>query len=210
MTDNEREAQIHRHVAPYSEDGNDLRFMDRRLRETRRDLQVCMADRDSFARERDEARAKVSELAVKLNIALSDGKLGTPTQTELYEALKHGDEEHRAWLREAIAAVFDGDPVPLPRDKKTAPPEANVMERARDIARGVEFHLMRNDSEDNQYAESAPLIAYALTEYGDQRAHDAHMVAYREGLQRLSDERKMNNWRAREAGTEAVLPARPR
>lgn len=30
----------------------------------------------------------------------------------LYEAIAHGDEGHRQWLREAIANVFAGKPVP--------------------------------------------------------------------------------------------------
>lgn len=33
----------------------------------------------------------------------------------LYDALAHGDEEHRAWLREAITAHFSGKPIPPPR-----------------------------------------------------------------------------------------------
>jgi diadenosine tetraphosphatase ApaH/serine/threonine PP2A family protein phosphatase len=33
----------------------------------------------------------------------------------LFGAIKHGDEEHQAWLREAINCHFDGRPVPAPR-----------------------------------------------------------------------------------------------
>jgi hypothetical protein len=33
----------------------------------------------------------------------------------LFDAIQHGDLEHRAWLKEAIAAHFNGDPVPAPR-----------------------------------------------------------------------------------------------
>lgn len=33
----------------------------------------------------------------------------------LFSAIAHGDEDHRAWLREAISAFYIGDPVPPPR-----------------------------------------------------------------------------------------------
>lgn len=33
----------------------------------------------------------------------------------LYDAIKHGDEVHRAWLREAISKFYAGKPVPPPR-----------------------------------------------------------------------------------------------
>lgn len=33
----------------------------------------------------------------------------------LFNAIAHGDEEHRAWLAEAIAAHFAGKRVPKPR-----------------------------------------------------------------------------------------------
>jgi hypothetical protein len=35
----------------------------------------------------------------------------------LFDAIAHGDEAHRAWLREAIEAHFSGKPVPPPRGK---------------------------------------------------------------------------------------------
>jgi hypothetical protein len=34
-----------------------------------------------------------------------------PTADQLFEALKHGDDRHRRWLREAIDAVYAGKPV---------------------------------------------------------------------------------------------------
>lgn len=37
----------------------------------------------------------------------------------LFEAIQHGDDEHRAWLKEAITAFFAGEPVPQPRGKGT-------------------------------------------------------------------------------------------
>ncbi len=33
----------------------------------------------------------------------------------LFDALKHGDDEHRAWLKGAINAFFEGRPIPAPR-----------------------------------------------------------------------------------------------
>lgn len=30
----------------------------------------------------------------------------------LFDAIKHGDAEHQAWLREAIRNHFDGKPIP--------------------------------------------------------------------------------------------------
>lgn len=33
----------------------------------------------------------------------------------LFLAIQHGDDDHRAWLKEAITAHFDGRPVPPPR-----------------------------------------------------------------------------------------------
>jgi hypothetical protein len=38
----------------------------------------------------------------------------------LYDALKHGDDDHKAWLKEALAAHFAGMPVPPPRKAKKA------------------------------------------------------------------------------------------
>jgi len=35
----------------------------------------------------------------------------------LYDALKHGDADHKAWLKEALAAHFASQPVPPPRSK---------------------------------------------------------------------------------------------
>lgn len=41
----------------------------------------------------------------------------------LYEAIKHGDQEHRAWLKEALDNWFAGKPVPPPR---SAPAQADI------------------------------------------------------------------------------------
>lgn len=39
----------------------------------------------------------------------------------LYEAIKHGDETHREWLKEALLNWFAGKPVPPPRSATPAP-----------------------------------------------------------------------------------------
>lgn len=36
----------------------------------------------------------------------------TKTQEDLFEFLAHGDDEHRAWLKQAILAFFAGKPRP--------------------------------------------------------------------------------------------------
>lgn len=41
------------------------------------------------------------------------------TADTVYEAIAHGDQEHRDWLREALDAHFAGLPVPPPRGKGT-------------------------------------------------------------------------------------------
>jgi hypothetical protein len=37
----------------------------------------------------------------------------------LFDAIAHGDEEHRAWLKEAIEAYFNWKEIPPPRGKGT-------------------------------------------------------------------------------------------
>jgi hypothetical protein len=61
----------------------------------------------------------------------------TPPKGDLCErlllAIQHGDEEHRAWLRDAIDAFFTGEPVPAPRGggRKEARIKALEAENAR-------------------------------------------------------------------------------
>ena len=45
-----------------------------------------------------------------------------PAPVGLYEAIAHGDAEHRGWLREALDAFFDGRRVPEPRGKGVEKP----------------------------------------------------------------------------------------
>lgn len=39
----------------------------------------------------------------------------------LFDAIQHGDDDHRDWLREAIACHFSGKPVPPARGKGSSP-----------------------------------------------------------------------------------------
>jgi hypothetical protein len=56
---------------------------------------------------------------------------------DLYEAIAHGDEEHRAWLKEAIANWNKGKPVPSPRGKNSTA----ALEAERDRLRERELHF---------------------------------------------------------------------
>jgi len=38
----------------------------------------------------------------------------------LFEAIKHGDNEHQKWLREALRAYFTGQEIPKPGDSDAA------------------------------------------------------------------------------------------
>lgn len=41
----------------------------------------------------------------------------TTTQAEaIFEAIKHGTKQHREWLREALLALANGQPVPKERE----------------------------------------------------------------------------------------------
>jgi hypothetical protein len=69
------------------------------------------------------------------------------TQETLYEALKHGDELHRRWLREALAAVFSRSPVPPPYDRNSVSATA-IDATIRNIVRAV-AELPDRDSPDD-------------------------------------------------------------
>lgn len=59
---------------------------------------------DQLVAERDSLRTQLAE---------------TPTATQVFEAIAHGDETHREWLREACDNLWAGKPVPPPRGKNT-------------------------------------------------------------------------------------------
>jgi hypothetical protein len=37
------------------------------------------------------------------------------TAMEVFQAIAHGDDDHREWLKEALFNLFAGEPVPPPR-----------------------------------------------------------------------------------------------
>lgn len=51
-----------------------------------------------------------------------------PTAEAIFEAIAHGDQEHRDWLKEALDACFAGLPVPPPRGKGTTTPARNTSQ----------------------------------------------------------------------------------
>jgi len=55
-------------------------------------------------------------------------------QNSLYDAIAHGDADHRAWLRAAIAAHFAGEPIPAIRGQGNAEAEIERLARERDKA----------------------------------------------------------------------------
>lgn len=51
-----------------------------------------------------------------------------PVPQGLFEAIEHGDEKHRAWLKAALTAFFAGKPVPREVAAAPQPPEAAPVE----------------------------------------------------------------------------------
>jgi hypothetical protein len=45
-------------------------------------------------------------------------KRESPTSNDIYKAIAHGDAAHRAWLKEALDALFAGRPVPPPNRQR--------------------------------------------------------------------------------------------
>lgn len=66
-------------------------------------------------------------------------------QATLFDAIAHGDEEHRVWLKKAIDAHFAGQPVPPPTGKNTR--DAAVAE----LVEGLELA-------DKQLAGAQPMM----------------------------------------------------
>jgi len=60
-------------------------------------------------------------------------------QGSLFEAIKHGDDDHQSWLREAIEAHLHGEAVPSPRSvinwkARAEAAESRVRELERDLS----------------------------------------------------------------------------
>lgn len=65
-------------------------------------------------------------LAAALRKAKAAGRM--EASVGLFEAIAHGDDIHRGWLKEAIDNWFAGRPVPPPRDAKTIRAAAEKLE----------------------------------------------------------------------------------
>lgn len=78
-----------------------------------------------------------------------------PRQETLFDAIAHGDEVHRAWLKEAIDNHFAGRPVPQPREQ---PRPVDDVERMREA---LEKIVEATKYVPNSYASEANRIARA-------------------------------------------------
>ena len=76
-----------------------------------KEIRLAQGDRfptvQAFARHRTEATHP-------LPAEIADLRQCTAS---LWDAIKHGDDEHRVWLKEAIDAHFAGEVIPEPRGK---------------------------------------------------------------------------------------------
>ena len=61
-------------------------------------------------------------------------KPAQPTAKSVYEAIEHGDDQHRAWLRDALTAIWAGQPVP-----ELQPPAQPAQEPVQFLANGTRF-----------------------------------------------------------------------
>lgn len=73
--------------------------------------------------------------------ALRQAAAKGPSAGTIYEAIKHGDANHRRWLRDALNAVWAGEPVPLPyppvtEDEPTSCRQAAAEGREQGVAVG--------------------------------------------------------------------------
>jgi hypothetical protein len=67
------------------------------------------------------------------------------TADTVFEAIKHGDDEHRAWLREACDNLFAGKPAPPPRGTNSlTPPEGALTLDNASIQRLMDYGLLHH------------------------------------------------------------------
>lgn len=83
------------------------------------------------------------------------------------EAILHGDEDHRRWLREAAQCFAEGRPLPAPygkglTEKKIEEAEARGMERAERIAGQKSLMLPHQSDFDRGYANGRSDAAAAI------------------------------------------------
>ena len=95
----------------------DLQLARRTLGEVRRECNVELERRRRAERHRVAVERIWLDAEDKLRLVTSAHFALVRRVAGLYEAIKHGDDEHRAWLREALILHFAGLPVPPPRKK---------------------------------------------------------------------------------------------
>ena len=95
----------------------DLQLARRTLGEVRRECNVELERRRRAERHRVAVERIWLDAEDKLRLVTNAHFALVRRVAGLYEAIKHGDDEHRAWLREALVLHFAGLPVP-PRRKK--------------------------------------------------------------------------------------------
>ncbi len=90
------------------------------------------------------AEQRVSRIARELRAKFSwDGPEALPVLIDaaeivekslsLFDAIKHGDAEHQAWLKQAIEDHFSGRPVEPPKGKGTKEAEIERLTRLLDL-----------------------------------------------------------------------------
>lgn len=81
-------------------------------------------------------------------------KAALATAQQVFEAIAHGDDDHRDWLKEACENIWAGKEVPEPRGKNT---NADLQARLAS-AQGALREIARNGT---KYCSRAPIIAQA-------------------------------------------------
>ena len=113
------------------------------------DLDVSRVDYDSVVktlerteRERDEGRRQLQEMIEERDHLLDELTEVYLKAEALFDAIVHGDDEHRRWLKEAIDNYFAGKPVPEPTGLGRAEKaEAECDEAHRDMnVLGEKYH----------------------------------------------------------------------
>ena len=119
---------------------NELRFARDEAFKNVQDFQAwhdAMSDIDALLKEverRNEiSRANCARYAQRINELMAEVER---LRTGLFPALAHGDDDHRRWLKEAIDAFIDSNPVPPPYGQGTKERlEAEVARLRGEVAR---------------------------------------------------------------------------
>lgn len=95
----------------------------------------------------------------------------------LWDATKHGDEDHRQWLKDAINAHFVGEPVPEPYGKGNKEAEIERLQREHILDLSNEFENGYQSGMDEQAATIARLRE-ALGKYGCHKSGCDYLTRY--------------------------------